>query len=49
MAAINIARHTFHGEWNYTTSQRPPKTEPYYRRFLNAGKIPSTLRSRPRR
>jgi hypothetical protein len=28
MAAINIARHTFHGEWNYTISQRPPQTEP---------------------
>jgi hypothetical protein len=26
MAAINIARHTFHGEWNYTISQRPPQT-----------------------
>jgi hypothetical protein len=27
MAAINILRHTFHGEWNYTISPRPEKTE----------------------
>jgi hypothetical protein len=27
MAAINIFRHTFHGEWNYRISPRPPKTE----------------------
>lgn len=25
VAAINILRHTFHGEWNYTISPRPEK------------------------
>jgi hypothetical protein len=23
-AAVNITRHEFHGEWNYTISPRPP-------------------------
>jgi hypothetical protein len=27
MAELNIFRHTFHGEWNYTISPRPAKTE----------------------
>ena len=28
MAALNIIRHDFHGEWNYTIKPRPPKSEP---------------------
>lgn len=28
MAALNILRHDFHGEWNYTIKPRSPKSEP---------------------